>query len=378
MSHIFCLNRAVDSLGLQTSRNRYRQLSGVLSPNRVTFCTCDLSKPDLGLPVEIYNQLIASPILVIHNAWPVNFNMPINSFRPQLDSVVNLIALISRSEQPSRLFFISSVSSVMAAGLTASRIPERIVQVDLAAHPNGYAESKYLSELLLHYACEKSFFDCSVARVGQLTGAAANFGGWNRSEWFPSLVLSSAHIGFLPDSLGASFDKMNWIPIDLAARAIVEIATRKALKENFGGAMATEPSSRQVQVYHLVNPHNVQWRSMCLRIANTISRLTSTTPKVVESKTWIAKVRDNLEDVVANYAGSKQQDIEAALQSNPAAKLLDFYQHIMRQVDGAVVEWELGETLRHSKELSQIPGLQEAWMDKWVGEWLRPSHRVQN
>ncbi|KAL8722727.1 MAG: hypothetical protein Q9225_000839 [Loekoesia sp. 1 TL-2023] len=376
VSHVFCLNRAADSLELQTSRNRYRQLSGVLSPDRVTFCTCDLSKPDLGLPFEIYNHLTASPILVIHNAWPVNFNMPIDSFRPQLDSVVNLIALVSKSKQPSRLFFISSVSSVMAAGLTASRISERIVQMDSAVHSNGYAESKYLSEQLLHYACEKSFFNCSIARVGQLTGAAANFGGWSPSEWFPSLVLSSAHIGFLPDSLGASFDKMNWIPIDLAARVIVEIATRKVVDEDSGGAKAAEPSSRQVRVYHLVNPHEVQWRFMCLRVADTISRLTSTTPKVVDPKTWMAKVRDDLEAVVADRAGSKQQDIEAALQSNPAVKLLDFYQHIMRQIDGAVVEWELGQTLRHSKELSQIPGLQEAWMDKWVGEWLRPSNLV--
>ncbi|KAI4127592.1 MAG: hypothetical protein LQ338_003135 [Usnochroma carphineum] len=368
VSHIFCLNRAVNSLDLQISRNRYRQLPGDFPTDRVTFCTCDFSKPDLGLTADIYNTLTASNIIVIHNAWPVNFNMSIQSFRPQFDSVVNLIALTSRSKQPSRLFFISSISSVMSVGFTNSSIPERIVHTDLAVHPNGYAESKYLSELLLQYACEKLSLDCSVARVGQLTGAANNFGGWNPSEWFPSLLLSSAHIGFLPDSLGASFDKMEWIPIDYVADVVVELAIHEQQNGYPGGVKAACPSSRQAQVYQLVNPRTVHWRSMQTRVADTISRLTSTAVEIVDPKTWIVKVRDHLEITVAD------RGVEGALQSNPAAKLLDFYQQIMRPVDGAAVKWELEETLRHSKHFNDIPGLQEAWMDKWVEELLRPSH----
>ncbi|KAI4144839.1 MAG: hypothetical protein L6R39_004024 [Caloplaca ligustica] len=373
VSHIFCLNRAVDGRNLQKKRNLYRRISGDLSTDRITFCTCDLSKPDLGLQVDIYNTLIASNLLVIHNAWPVNFNVSLDSFRPQLDGVVNLVALVSRSKQPSRLFFISSISSVMSSGLTTSSIPEKIVHMNSAVHPNGYAESKYISELLLLHACENMSVDCSVARVGQLTGAANNFGGWSPTEWFPSLILSSTHIGALPDSLGASFDKMDWIPIDLAADIIVELATLRPEVGHAEGIRAAEPSGCQPQVYNLVNPNTVQWHSMRLRVAETVQRLTSTKLRVVDPKTWIAKIRDDLEIAVSDRGGSKQEDVQGALQTNPAAKLLEFYQQIMLLADGALTEWEMKETLRQSKHLRELPGLQKAWMDRWVQELLQPS-----
>lgn len=372
VSHIYCLNRAADGLSLQMSRNRHRQIPGELPSDRITFCKSDLSKPDLALQVEVYNALINSNLLVIHNAWPVNFNLSIDSFRPQLDSIVNLAALVSKAKQPSRLFFISSISALMSPGLTLSTIPEKIVHVGSAIHPNGYAESKYLSELLIHHACESLSIACSVARVGQLTGAAKNYGGWNPTEWFPSLVLSSAKVGALPDSLGSSLNEMNWIPLDLAADIIVEIAT---LPQNeYSKSIRDDgPASRQPQIYHLLNPHPVKWSSTRLKVADTIWRLTSTRLEIVDSQIWMTKVRKDLEMRVPGQAAHTQQDIERALKSNPAAKLLDFYQQIMRPADGAVAGWEIKETLRQSKRLRDLPSIQQAWMDKWVEEWLRPS-----
>ncbi|KAI4184413.1 MAG: hypothetical protein LQ346_006125 [Caloplaca aetnensis] len=371
--HIYCLNRAVNGLSLQMSRNRERQVSGELPSDRITFCTCDLSKPDLALQAEVYNALTASSVLVIHNAWPVNFNLSIDSFRPQLDSIVNLAALISKSQPPSRLFFVSSISALMSPGLSLSTIPEQIVHMGSAIHPNGYAESKYLSELLIHHACEYLSIDCSIARVGQLTGAARGHGGWNRAEWFPSLVLSSAHVGALPDSLGPSFSDMRWIPLDLAAGIIVEIATLKPQNGYSVSAKSGRPAARQPQIYHLVNPHPIAWSSIRLRVADTISRLTSSKLEIVDPRIWMAKVRKNLEVRVLDRAAPKQQDTEMALQSNPAAKILDFYQQIMQPANGAVVGWEIKETLRASKCLRDLPSIQEAWMDKWIEEWLRPS-----
>ncbi|KAL8933380.1 MAG: hypothetical protein Q9216_006389 [Gyalolechia sp. 2 TL-2023] len=367
VSHVYCLNRAVDSLSLQKARNKTRHLSTDLSTDRLTFCTCDLSKPYLGLQPSMFNELAATKLLVIHNAWPVNFNLPLQSFSPHLHGLVNLIDLVAKSKQPSRLFFISSLGSVLPFGKTAGRsIPERIIRQDEMAHRSGYAASKYLSETLLHYAAERLSISASFARVGQLTGAAQGFGGWSSAEWFPSVVVSSAHIGALPASLGASWDVMNWVPIDLAAEMVVELAMQKPPAADTDDSDATMGSgSGRCRVYHILNPHSVQWQSIRRTIANTISRLTLRIIDIVEPNIWIAKVREDLE------TRSKEQPIKEALRSNPAARLLNWLSKVMDDEDGIPIKWELEGTLRQSSYLRQLSGLKEAWMAKWVEEWLQ-------
>ncbi|KAL8994171.1 MAG: hypothetical protein Q9169_005790 [Polycauliona sp. 2 TL-2023] len=375
VSDIVCLNRAADGLRLQQQRNAERQISLDLPTDRVTLSTCDLSKADLGIPVEIYDRLISSRLLVVHNAWPVNFNLTIDTFRPQLDSIINLAELVVRSKQPSRLFFISSISSVMSSRVT-TRVPEDIIHMDGIVHPNGYAESKYLSEMLLHDASGRLSVGCSIARVGQLTGASKGFGAWNRREWFPSLVISSAHIGAVPDSLGGSFDEMDWIPIDLAAETIAELAIREMQNGHRDAAtQIAEAAASRLVVYHIVNPQIVHWRSMRTIVASAIARRTSKPVEIIDSRAWIAKVRDNLEEMVSDQpGGSGSPDIPKALEMNPAAKLLDFFKGTMCSSGGpSSIKWEMKRTLQQSRLLHDVPSLNEAWMDRWVGEWLSAS-----
>lgn len=99
VNHVYCLNRAVKSHRLQQKRNTYRQIPTDLSTDRVTFYTCDLPSSDLGLPADVYQMLVDSNLTVIHCAWPVNFNLVIDAFRPQLDSVVNPVGLVSKSKR---------------------------------------------------------------------------------------------------------------------------------------------------------------------------------------------------------------------------------------------------------------------------------------
>ncbi|KAL8838549.1 MAG: hypothetical protein Q9170_002091 [Blastenia crenularia] len=228
MNRIYCLNRAAESYLLQQKSNAYRQLHTDLSTEGVTFCTCDLSSSNLGLKPGVYQTLIDSSLTVIHCAWRVSFNLSIDAFRPQLDSVVNLAGPVSKSKATSRLFFILSISSVMSYGGSATSISEEVIDMKSTVHPNGYAESKYISDLLLQHAPKKLSIACSIARVGQLAGAAQAFGASNPAAWFPSLVISSAHVGALPDSLGPSFDKTNWVPINFAADVIIDLTNKSS------------------------------------------------------------------------------------------------------------------------------------------------------
>jgi thioester reductase-like protein len=79
------------------------------------------------------------------------------------------------------------------------------------------------TERVLDYAAEKLFLNVTITRVGQIAGPIYSTGAWNRWEWLPSLVISSLHIGAVPDSLGPSQDKIDWISIDVLAEVLVEL-----------------------------------------------------------------------------------------------------------------------------------------------------------
>ena len=66
----------------------------------------------------------------------------------------------------------------------------------LDAVSSGYAQSKWIIERLLNIAEEETDLRPITVRVGQICGSSN--GSWNRNEWFPSLVISSKHLGCLP------------------------------------------------------------------------------------------------------------------------------------------------------------------------------------
>ena len=55
----------------------------------------------------------------------------------------------------------------------------------------GYAESKYISELLLEAGAKESGVPAVICRVGQLAGPVVKGGTWNKQEWVPSVSLST-------------------------------------------------------------------------------------------------------------------------------------------------------------------------------------------
>ena len=111
--------------------------------------------------------------------------------------------MMSQSQRSPHLFFISSYSSVISHEPSSSKIPETLITADTALGLNGYAESKKVAEHLLDYASQKSGLLCSIARVGQIAGAVDRAGIWSPDEWFPSMIITSAHLSAIPDPLGS-------------------------------------------------------------------------------------------------------------------------------------------------------------------------------
>ncbi|KAL6721956.1 hypothetical protein ACLMJK_001061 [Lecanora helva] len=369
IAHIYCLNRAQDSLGLQIERNKGRGLPTDFDSCRVSFLTTDLSQPSLGLPLETYQKMLSSTTHIIHNAWPVNFNLPLSSFQPHLDGLVNLIKFAASSARSPYLFYLSSISSVMSYQSENLKTLEELILADSAPGPNGYAESKWLSECLLDHAAHHLAVNTSFARVGQVAGAVDHAGLWNKSEWFPSLVLSSRHIGAIPASLGSTLGKIDWVPIDKLAEVIVDLA----LNCGYRGTPGT--SSKGAAVFHPLNPKPTTWEAIRDVLIDEISppaRDDNCKEKMelVATKSWLARIRKSMEAMVNGRNNFKDEDLASFLEENPAAKLLDFFEETLLRGDTASNELEIDKTLQNSEKLRGIGSIRPEWIRKWVREWL--------
>ncbi|KAH9885677.1 putative NRPS-like enzyme [Xylariomycetidae sp. FL2044] len=399
IGHVFCLNRAADG-GRKAQIARFAA-AGLLSAahtlldnnsdddddeeekKRVTFLHADLAQPSLGLDQTTYDTLRARAGLIVHNAWPVNFNLGLAAFRPHIAGLVNLFGLAAAAaaaaaEGPGTMMKVMFVSSVAAAsGLAPAAGPAPEAVLDLkrdapraaatAAAANGYAQSKFLAEMLCDVAARHLGVPVAVLRVGQVAGSVGDRrqqgGGmiWNRSEWFPSLVVSSLKkLGCLPDSLGPQFSSVDWVPVDVLAEVIVDLAqgTRTRGFEEEGGGGGAE-------VLNLRNPKIASWESLIPAVTETAREVLGRGIEVVPAGTWLARLQGSMEEEEAT------EDMTAAeVRANPALKLLDFYRDSLWADTAAREPMAVQRALSSSARLGELQPVGLDWMRKWVGEWI--------
>ncbi|KAL2833587.1 putative NRPS-like enzyme [Aspergillus pseudoustus] len=364
ISRIYCLNRSQDSKTSQTAGNKRRKLAREFPEDKVTFLTADLTKDSLGLDTDAYNDLLHSATQIIHNAWPVNFNQPLQYFQPSLNGVLNLVKLAQQSKYNPSLLFISSVSAVSSYRhshsppdtCTSTTIPEEILTDPSCVASMGYGESKYLAERIITYATRKLRIPTGIARVGQISGTAENARGWNKAEWLPSLVLGSRHLSALPDSLGGnSLDgEIDWIPVDLLAPVLLGLSG--ALREKYTG---------EAQVFHCVNPNRVAWREL---IPDILEELNKPSPNgaspdgdgvvTVPLAAWVKKLQDSIAD-----GGSE-------IGSNPAVKLVEFYEQMLAEENQEIMRLSTDKTEKLSEGLRDMPAIRPECVMGWMREWL--------
>lgn len=363
IGHIFCLNRSEDG-GRASQENRFNA-AGLATDDldeRVTFLKVDFTSPRLGLDQEKYAYLQTRIGLVMHNAWPVNFNLGLSAFRPQLVGLVNLLSFsaAATSYQKPHFVFISSVSAVGGLSPGDGPAPEKFFSSMSTPFTNGYARSKFLSELLCDTAAQRLEFPVTIARVGQVAGAIRRPGGvWNPAEWLPSLVISSLlHLSCLPDTLGGQFSEVDWVPSDLLADVVVDLATRS-------------DSDARARVFNLRNPHTTTWESLLPVIVEAAESFSGHTPELVSSSAWLTRLsaseRESTEDADGTDEGFKR---------NPAIRLLDFYRNgLWGQIEShaLVKPMDIENALANSLTLRSMTAVERKWMRKWVDEWVHVS-----
>ncbi|KAI7222280.1 acetyl-CoA synthetase-like protein [Hortaea werneckii] len=218
---IFCLNRSSNARKKQEQNSESRGLTQDLS--KAEFFQVNLAQPELNLDKEKYTMLRTQATHIIHNAWPVDFNMSLSTFEPQLEGCLRLIELACTAPVKPEMMFLSSVGAANNwCSISSTPVPEEPLQDFNAAESMGYAQSKLLAEQIFDRASVKHDIPVKICRVGQITGPVnSEKGMWSTNEWLPSMLLSCKALRAIPENLG-SMDAMTWIPCDLLSTMLVD------------------------------------------------------------------------------------------------------------------------------------------------------------
>ncbi len=337
---VICLNRSDDAEERQKKAGADRGLKTDFS--KAEFLHADLSRFDLGLDKQTYERLLREVDRVIHNQWPVNFNMPVESFEPHIRGVRNLADFSWKASKRVPVVFISSIATVNA-WRKPEPVPERSLH-DLDISAGGYGRSKLVSSLILEKASEVSGVPTEIIRVGQIAGPSSEKGCWNRQEWLPSIVASSVYLGMLPDSLG-QMTTVDWTPIEGIAKLVLEASgvTCKVAIEDING------------YFHGVNPKRAQWKTLAEAIKEFYG---GRIKKLVSLDEWVSALEKSQ---------AKAEDIS----KNPGVKLLDTYKAWARAAKEGqeYVAMDTDRTTSRSETMRRMGAITPELMKNWCRQW---------
>ncbi|KAH7635497.1 hypothetical protein B0T09DRAFT_405537 [Sordaria sp. MPI-SDFR-AT-0083] len=341
VSKIICLNRSEDGKARQTASSSGRGLSTDFS--KCEFYHADLSRADLGLTPEVYANLLTSVDRVIHNQWPVNFNITVESFEPHIRGCRNLVDFSYKADKNVPIIFVSSIATVDQWHDVDRTVPEASLH-DFSISAGGYGQSKLVSSLILEKATEVSGVPTEVVRVGQVCGPSSEKGYWNKQEWLPSIVASSVYLGLLPDSLG-QMTTIDWTPIEGIANLLLEVS----------GVTATVPLDKLHGYFHGVNPERTTWSALAPAVKEYYG---DRIKKIVPLDEWINALEKSQE---------KAEDVTR----NPGIKLIDTYRAWSESAKKGTkfVPLDMTRTKSYSKTMRDMKAVTPDLMKNWCRQW---------
>lgn len=362
---VYCLDRSADAEQRYLSRNASAgRSSEVHHLAKIHWLQVDLSQPLFGLSPADYNTLSTELNSIVHNAWKVDFNHTLSTFKPQIRGLRNLIDFTLESPSQPSLLFVSSISAVGHYSNSATSnttelqarlsIPEKVLPLQQSLpSPMGYGESKYVSEAILSTIARRTGSSAfTVLRIGQIAGPVVQEhtrGSWNENEWFPSLVQSSQALGMLPMELG-SFQSVDWIPVDLLAGVVVELVHDSVKRVKSSGTHGPEDGAK---VFNLVNPERVSWSE----IAPSVAKWLGSKVELVSLGTWLHALK-KLD------AGD-----EEVLEKHPALKIVGFFESLYSDGAEAGLIFETEGAQKNSEKMRNLGPISEEMMGLWMSQW---------
>ncbi|KAL8839469.1 MAG: hypothetical protein Q9176_004465 [Flavoplaca citrina] len=283
----------------------------------VTCLPCTLSQLNLGISSAAYAHLANTTNVIIHAAWAVNFTARLRSFeKDHIAGLSHLLHLSKSSPQRTervRFLFLSSTASVTNTPVSKYPIAENISFDPEEASPLGYSRSKWVAENICNAFHEQVFTVApqhhdndgsnasdvppstklgpriAILRIGQLTSDTVS-GIWNTSEAYPLMLSTAPLLHALPD-LGSL--PLDWLPVDIAAKAVLEVAD--TMTTNPSGKSATNTNG--CPVVHILNPlTKPTWSDLlsCIKTASPELEI-----EILPPKEWLARLEAYEGDVPA-------------------------------------------------------------------------------
>lgn len=135
----------------------------LLDDSRLSILVGDVTQPNWALDKAQYDevqyslplyysalrgaiQVLSSVTHIVHNAWTINFNLPLSSYEAQISGVRSLVNVCANAPQSIQIIFTSSIGVATGWDVSKGPVPERILDDPEVAVASGYTASKYVSE----------------------------------------------------------------------------------------------------------------------------------------------------------------------------------------------------------------------------------------
>lgn len=305
----------------------------------------DMSKPNLGLPVEDYENIVDSVTHIVHNAWLMNAKWPLRNFETQFQIMKNLLDLsreisIRRALGTRVTFqFISSIATVGHRPIWSGEpiVPEGRMTIE-SVLPTGYGDAKYICELMLDETLHKhpDRFRAMVVRPGQIAGSSIS-GYWNTMEHLSFLIKSSQTLKTLPDFDGL----LSWTPVDEVAGTLADLVLLPEDKTHY-------------PIYHVENPVRQPWKEMTLILADALN---IPQQDIIPFREWVQRVREH------------PRQIEGPEGENPAFLLIDFLDDNFFRMSCGGLLLDTIKAREHSKTLANTGPVSESVARRFIQSW---------
>ncbi|KZL86090.1 male sterility protein [Colletotrichum incanum] len=346
ITKVICFNRSNDGgAGKQAKAMDERGLSQPTESGKVKFFHTNLSQPKMGLSQEVYSRLLKEADRIVHNAWAVNFNMPLEAFEPHIKGVRNLADFAASAEKRVVLVFVSTIGTTSNWNPSRGPVPETSLR-EYGLSGLGYGQSKLISSMVLEDAAKVGDFPLAVVRVGQIAGPLANEGAWSRQEWLPSIIASSLVLKALPRHL-SGMNSIAWVPVETMSRMILDI-----------GGLTEESGDYHEGYFHGCNPSITSFDKLAPSIQQYYGK--HRLPELISFKEWVSRLEAS--------RGSKEA---FGTNRNPGLKLVDFYRGAA-SLEDAVPKRKIHETKRTtscSPSLRSVGPITPELMIHWCKQW---------
>lgn len=345
---VICLNRRRRGSGATT--RQYHALSNkcitldAAARAKITVLEAQLGQPRLGLMADDYEDLVNYTTHICHNAWLMNMSKPLAYFEPQMHMMRNLLdfaADISQRRGPGQSVSFQFVSSIATVGhwplwTGQAVVPEEPMIIE-SVLPTGYADAKYVCELLLDETLRKApdSYRAMSVRLGQIAGSSNGY--WNHMEHVPFLLKSSQTIGALPDLKGP----MSWTPVDAIAASLADILLQE--------------DKQPYPVYHIDNPIRQPWKEVLPILADAMGL-----KDIIPFDEWVQRVKDYSPSTATNLI---------SVSDNPAALLIDFLAGNFARMSCGGLLLDTAKSQEHSPTMRSVGPYPEALIRSFVRRW---------